>query len=133
MDRVPEGVRQQLADHWMLYTVLGINDFHNKNWLIEKNTVLAIDVAYRSLAFRKGKESLKLAEQEMPFDWMQAVPDYAFETMVNWASPEMIAFLKTIDNRSIQRIADMSYYPLTQENMDGMTGRARRLLSYRNK
>ena len=129
--RVPEAVRRQLADHWILFTILGINDFHNSNWLVHEDSVLAIDLAFKSPTFVRGNGTYNIPHQEMPFEWMVDTKEAGPKIMVNWASPELMEYLKGLNPKKVAEISRESGYDLTQENADGMVKRAERLLELR--
>lgn len=39
-------IQKQIADTWIVYTVLGIPDLHPNNWLLQGDTVIGIDLAH---------------------------------------------------------------------------------------
>jgi len=132
IEGVPAEVRRQLADHWILYTLLGIPDFHNNNWLIHHDVVLAIDVALKSRDFVIGTHTTRFAGQEMPLSWLVGAEVPGQKLLVSWASPEMVNYLRDLNGERVKDAATAAGYKLSEDNLSGVLARAKKILKLRN-
>jgi len=132
IESVPAEVRRQLADHWILYTILGIPDFHNSNWLIHHDIVLAIDVALKSRDFAIGTHTTLFDGQEMPLSWLGGAEVPGQKLLASWASPEMVTYLSGLNEEKVRAVATAAGYKLSEDNLSGVLARAKKILKLRN-
>ncbi len=110
-ENIPAEVLTQIADLWAIYTVLGIPDFHAKNWLIHNRHVLGIDLEGKSDDFNDGKITLALEYQQNPFDIHKADNWRAF--LKEKISPEMRNFLTHLQPARLQELGKEQNFPLS--------------------
>lgn len=127
---LPPEVRTQLADHWTLYTILAIPDFHYGNWLIHSNQVLAIDAALRSRWFATGSSDIKFPTQQSPIDGGTIAPSFRTK-MIKATSPELITYLNALTAKDVFGIAKEAGYNLTEVEARGILGRINTLVKAR--
>lgn len=127
LQRVPKDLKTQLADHWAIYTALGIQDFHADNWLIFKNKVLAIDLASKGKEFDNGAATLAMFKQQHPFG-LHFMNRAILNDLKKNISAEMRAFLSSLDDQKIKMLADSAGFELTPTALSGIRARINLLL-----
>ncbi len=125
--RLPSKVLRQLADTWAVYSVLAIPDFHAGNWLVHDGIVLAIDMAFRSAEFTKGRIR---EETRGPFLTSDLGPEMRAQ-LVAHLSPEFYGFLESLTAERIKQIARLSGFGISRAQINGVLQRAKRLLDGR--
>jgi hypothetical protein len=121
LNRLPADLREQLADMWAVYTVLGIKDPHDSNWLYWKGKVAGIDMALSPSAYAAGRASLKLDGGFDPIGFSGA-PARRF--LLSHVSPALKAYLAGLSDQEIQALARSNGYNLTDGALQGIRERA---------
>lgn len=104
---LPAGLRRQVADSWLLYTALGIRDFHSKNWLLHGNTVLPIDLGYTRAKFLP----LNGTGKWQPYRQGPMTPRI-LKLLLEDASPAMYDYLRSLRAENLQQLAGLTRYEL---------------------
>ncbi len=130
LERIPPSVRFQIADHWSLYSTLGIADVHNNNWLIKGEQVLGIDQAERSEFFTMGTlmpdEDFSLQHPIHSFISPKVIENF----LIRHTSKPMQDFLKNLTREQILKIANEARFPITETELQGILKRAQFLTSH---
>jgi hypothetical protein len=121
--RIPVAIRRQLADGWLLYTALGISDFHSGNWLLHKNTVLPIDLGF----YYDFKPHVGTSGRWHPYN-MRHMTAPVLKHLLQNASPEMLGYLRSVKLEDLQRLAGAASYTLHSGETDFILERIQELL-----
>lgn len=125
--RLHPEVRQRLAGFWAVFSLLGIPDFHSSNWLIQSNTVIAIDLAYRSLSFTRGDKSVELSSMQHLFT-DETMDKEMFLLLQRNISPTLRAAFQNISASKLLALGRMVGIPLDHAMISGIIGRTTFLL-----
>jgi hypothetical protein len=126
-EKLPENIKQEIADNWLIYTVLGIEDFHVMNWvhLPHENEVIAIDLANKTRIFRESLD-FSIEKFQEPFS-LGELNEVTFDFLMKNVSPELKKYLKSLDKDEILKIADEADFLLNGES-DGIIKRINTIL-----
>ena len=131
-DHVPESIRQQLADYWALYTVLGIADFHPRNWLLrDGQEVIAIDLAYPTTLHSPQviKGSLGIRFQQHPYGSGFIIKPIQ-QAMLKDISPQLIQYFESLTPQTVKALAEQVGYELTDPWLNALMTRVRAVLKH---
>jgi hypothetical protein len=124
LKRVPPGIKTQLADYWITYTILGLPDFHPSNWLIHDEKVVGIDVVHAPVHAKDTDPALKIPYHQHPYGFYK-IDDQVTETLISSASPELKQYFKTLTRDEVEQLAKNSDYPISSEELDQIMARIR--------
>lgn len=111
---LPKKIKSDLADSWAMYTILGIHDFHDKNWLINNNRVVPIDLAYP--VFKKNRlgqtsaNPLAIDGQHFPYHHLSLNDNYLINSLINDISGETRLYIKSLSKEKIKAMSVQSGY-----------------------
>lgn len=108
-------IDQQLADMWVALAVLGVRDFHYKNWLTDGTSVWPLDFAIKYSA-TDVNGTIMSSERQGPLQgWnLDAMEIVLFSRM---ASPEIIKKLQKLTDEELKTIAKNSGYELQDSEL----------------
>ena len=120
--RLPASIRQQLVDYWIVYTVLGIPDFHPRNWLLDDRKVIAIDLAHPVARTLHRGQPFHLSPHLQPFGWFH-LRESLRKIFMSEMSPELRRFFIHLTPAHIQAVADDSEYKISAAELRGIMER----------
>jgi hypothetical protein len=103
VERLPAEVRAQLVDDWVLFSVLGLPDFHPGNWLLYGKKVLPIDMAYPT-----GLEGSLMH----PFGGEFALTHAEQSWLARQATPGLRQYLREMTPAKLRALARQAGYSL---------------------
>jgi hypothetical protein len=117
--KLPPQVITQLADAWILATILGVNDLHTANWLIHGDRTIIIDLAYKLI----NKPSLHGPQFWQPmFSQHPLGPHIVTKEIINFliqrSSKELRNYLRLMNSEKLEQLARQADYKLTARHMD---------------
>jgi hypothetical protein len=130
-ERLPPEMQRQLANHWAVYTLLGMPDFHATNWLIDGTDIIAIDLANLSKEFRKGVATLALFDQQTPLSGMGLTNKFR-KQLIAAIDPELLRYLSRLKPTDIQKFAEKAHFDIEPRQVKGIHERIKKLLELRD-
>lgn len=121
--RIDPAFLTQLANHWIVYTVLGIPDFHPKNWLMHDGRVMGIDLAHPPMG-RVGYTPLHLELQQHPLGYGNFSEDIR-NLLLGSVSPEVRTYFQDLTPAAVRDIAARSDYELGLVELNSIMNRVR--------
>ncbi len=121
--RIPVPIRRQLADHWVLSTVLGISDFHWRNWLVRDGQIVAID-PYEPFEHVRGTLTpMHLPLHHHPYGPSTPVSASVRAFLMNDVSGDLKLYLGNLTNDRIRSFAREAGYSPSENTLNQIRSR----------
>ncbi len=128
--KLPDPIKRQLSDAWVMSYIFGVEDFYFQNWMINNDLIIVFDFTMLSSLFLEGKYGFN---QNHPLLFCSPLVEIEpsrpmLEELRKGISNNLREYLHNIEEEKIEVFAQKAGFKINATQLEGMMGRINDIL-----